>query len=198
MQKINKNGVTLIALVVTVIVLFIIIGIAFESGKTEIDEIKNKRIKGELVIVQEAVMQRLALIKAANQIGITATVINDVVKMENDAGRPSEILGARIPSSNYVKNLGFQDVNLLSIYSSEAKKYEEYYYLLDENDLKKMGIEKGEKNATRSYIVNYSTGEVFDAQNKEYAETSSTNGGSVHLKPSDVTITEKDYDFNDD
>ena len=67
MQKIimmekNNSGVTLVALVVTIIVLFIILGITLNYGLSELHDVSNKKMESELGIIQEAIMQRYALV----------------------------------------------------------------------------------------------------------------------------------------
>ena len=203
MQKINKNekGVTLIALTVTIIILFILAGISIQYGVAETKTIKNKKFESELSIVQEAVMQRYALVKSQNSLGIRANPIDEDKRLEDDDGRPAGFSGTRLASSSILAENGFEDVEPVVTYNAGAddKKYEEYYYLLDENDLAGLGIKKGKnKNPERIYIVNYSTGEIFDITNKKYYFTRTQNADPVYTRPSINTTSEKVYDFNDD
>ena len=205
----NKNkGVTLMILVITIVVLLILIGIAYEYGVTEMHEVSNKKMEAELEIVQEAIMQRYALIKSSNQIGVIAPKIssNAPITSETEKDRPDRLVGTRIASSSEISNQGFENVNPIISYSTNEnnRKFEEYYYLLDENDLSDLGIEKGsnpnDSVKKRSYIVNYSTGEVFDVGNKKYYKTD-LNGESenlVYKQPTNITMNDKNYNFSDD
>ena len=211
MHMINKNreGVTLIILIVTIIVLVIIVGVTLNYGLSEIHDVYNKKTESELSIVQEAIMQRYALTKSSNQLGMIADPIESDVLKSNDVNRPNGFVGRRIadPKTSIIDE-GFSEVTLMSDYSKNDadKKYEEYYYLLDENDLQELGVEKGENseesdgtNTERSYIVNYLTGEVFDIDNKKYYKTSSSEGNPIYTQPTDISTQDnKTYDFNDD
>ena len=208
MQRISDNnkGVTLIVLVVTIVTLLIIVGITLNYGLSEIHDVSNKKMESELGIVQEAVMQRYALVKSEGQLGIKATQITSNAEMSSttETTRPSGLVGTRIAESSYIKNQGFDGVTPMIEYSSSEnnKNFEEYYYLLSEDDLIDLGVEKGdnpsEDNAKElNYIVNYSTGEVFDIGNKKYYKTDSDNSNLIYKQPTSVGNDTKKYDFND-
>ena len=206
MQMINKNtstnGITLITLVITIVVLFIILGITLNYGTSEINSVSNKKLESELQIMQEAVMQRYALVKSANQLGVIAPAITSNAKITatSESNRPSGLVGTRIADSQTVLNSGFEEVSLRSNYASGTtdKAFEEFYYLLDESDLQSLGVKKGNSSnddtSNRSYIVNYLTGEIFDVKNKKYL----INGDSIYTQPTTITMDEKKYDYNDD
>ena len=205
----NKDGVTLIALVATVIVLAILLGVSIHYGLTGTKNIKNKKMESELSIVQEAVMQRYALVKAQKGLGLLATPIVDNTALVDDPGRPEGFVGTRLATSMAVWSNGFQNIKLMVNYplGSSDKTYEEYYYLLNEYDLSLLGISKRRNIALhRTYIVNYSTGEIFDVANRTYNITKTQNADPVYTQPSfmmntvnnAVTNSVKSYDFNDD
>ena len=209
MQRISDNnkGVTLIVLVVTIVTLLIIVGITLNYGLSEIHDVSNKKMESELGIVQEAVMQRYALVKSEGQLGIKATQItsNAEISSSTETTRPSGLVGTRIADSSYIKNQGFDGVTPMIEYSSSEnnKNFEEYYYLLSEDDLIDLGVEKGDNpsgdNAKElNYIVNYSTGEVFDIGNKKYYKTDSDNSDLIYKQPTNVVTDTKNYNFNDD
>ena len=199
----NNRGVTLVALVITIVVLMIILTITINYGLSELHNVADKKIESELGIVQEAVMQRYALAKSSNELGIKATSINSNTTLASDTGRPKSLLGTRIAKSEDVLGYGFSGVTLKSNYSAGAddKNYEDYYYLLSEADANELGIEKGHTaeasdamtSKDLNYIVNYSTGEVFDIANKKYYNSDDY----IYKQPTDVTMDNKNYDFND-
>ena len=203
MQMINKNrnGVTLIALIATIIVLSIMLGVSIHYGLSGTKNIKNKKIESELSIVQEAIMQRYALVKSQKGLGMIATAITEDTTLENDTERPEGFPGTRLASSDAVADNGFETIETLVTYSAGAndKTYEEYYYLLDENDLSAIGITKRKTIALhRIYIVNYSTGEIFDVANHKYYITRTQSDTPIYTQPTINTTSEKNYDFNDD
>ena len=221
MQMISKNrdGVTLIALIVTIIVLTIILGISLNYGLSELHNVANKKTESELSIVQEAVMQRYALVKSSNLLGIEAAPIaeNKPAAKSTDTdyatntekSRPEGFVGTRIADPKMsITDQGFGTVVLRSNYAANTTglTYEQYYYLLDENDLLELGIEKGDDTKisneiaikNRSYIVNYLTGEVFDIANKKYYKTDMSSDDPVYTQPTSITMDQREYDFNDD
>ena len=206
MIKENRKGITLISLIISIIVLSIILGITINYGLTELHDVENKKMESELSIVQEAIMQRYALVKASNQLGISANSITENKALSDDANRPKGLIGTRIAKTQSIIDYGFSGVTLMSNYTPEST-YEEYYYLLDEEDLLELGIKKGDDTEIsedttpkeRSYIVNYLTGEIFDIANKKYYKTDMTNDDPVYKQPTKITTSDnKVYDFNDD
>ncbi len=208
MISFNKKGITLIALVITIVVFMIILGITLNYGLSEIHDVTNKKTESELSIVQEAIMQRYAKVKSSNELGKIAPGINSDSQLSSDEGRPSGFVGTRLCSSSQISSNGFPSVTPMVVYEKNCndKTYEEYYYLLNEADLVDLGIEKGDNTnvsgdaSTKelSYIVNYSTGEVFDIAKKKYHATDTNDGDPVYKQPTDVTTNQVEYDFNDD
>jgi len=211
MQRISKskNGVTLIILVITIIVLFIILGITIQYGLSEIHDVSNKKTESELGIVQEAVMQRYALVKAEDQLGIVVgTAISSNVALDDDSNRPSGFVGTRLANPKTTLGRDFSEISLARDYTESTNSslaYEEFYYLLDESDLQDLGIEKGDDSKisddvvakNRSYVVNYFTGEIFDIANKKYYKTDTTKDDPIYKKPANVTTNDGNYVFND-
>lgn len=217
MQRIrkSKDGITLMILIITVIVLAIIVGIVINYGTSEIHDVSNKKTEVELAIIQEAIMQRYALVKSENQLGIEAKPIITNKPAANpsyadyeenqEKTRPTGFVGTRIADpKRTIKNKGFSSVELDSNYSSgdSGLTYEQYYYLLSEDDLLELGLQKSKSekisnNGERSYIVNYLTGEIFDMVKKKYYKTGTSDGGETYIQPAKITMENKTYDFND-
>ena len=200
MRMISKNekGVTLMALIITIIVLSIILGITLNYGLSEIHTASNKKTESELVIVQEAIMQRYALVKSANQL--------ENKYQTGEANRPEKFVGEILESSSKIADYGFSGIDYMKDYTTLDSNitYEECYYKIGEDDLKDLGIEKGdsgkEENESakeRTYIINYSTGEVFDVANKKYYKTNSDDDELIYTQPTDIEMANKTYDFND-
>ena len=193
----NRNGITLVALVITIVVFMIIISITLNYGVSELHEVTNKKTEAELGIVQEAVMQRYALVQAEHKLGL---------RVGTDT-QPAEFVGTIITSATGDSDLrSFSNVTLKNGYSSNVGlTFEECYYKLGENDLKELNIEKGDNGDTegtkeRQYIVNYFTGEVFDIANKTYYETDINKNNtdkSVYTQPTEVTTSTGNYVFDD-
>lgn len=202
MQMTKDNGVTLISLIVTIIVLMIILSITINYGVSTIYEVSNDKMESELSLVQEAIMQQYALVKSKNELGLVATSISSNKSLSSDSGRPTDLVGTRIADVTTITNKGFSTP--INNYSSNATNltYEQYYYSLNKNDLKSIGIEKQDNSSSNStkeikYIVNYSTGEVFDIGNGKYYQTNYQTDDLIYLQGTNSKIESTIYDFND-
>ena len=208
MKKNGKKGVTLVALVITVIVLILILGMTLRYDLSGIHNVENKKLESELAIVQEAIMQRYALAKSSNKLGIIAIPIiqPQAFKNEEASARPKEFVGERLSSVEDIRSKGFGDVDFEIEYygNDDQMTYEEYYYLIGENDLADLGIEKGDSYANKSsdsqerqYIVNYLTGEVFDVRKQRYYKTNISDSDPIYRKPTQVGNGEDYIEYND-
>lgn len=140
MNKIKQEkGITLVILIIAIIILIIIAGVAINLGTTNVNISIDYKLKGELEMVQHAVLEQYAKYKTTlNENYIIGTDYNDKVK--------------EFVSKNY------KDVSLVQSINDNNKKYEKYY-LLNPEALKNIGIQ----DSTYSYIVNYYTGEVMNS-----------------------------------
>lgn len=198
MKFLKKNsGITLTVLIITIVVLLIILGITIKYGLSTIYDVTNDRTGTELSMVQQAVIQQYTLLITKNEDGKIATEISSDVILENDTDRPSTLIGTRIADTSTLSSYGF--VQYIEDYTNLADmKYEDYYYFLSENDLEELGIERnnetGEEFQERTYIVNYSTGEVFDTSNKTYY----TSEDPIYLNGTNSKVNTTTYNFTDE
>jgi len=135
MKKSNEKGVTLIALVVTVIVLLILAGVGTYEGIENIKVAKDKSQWSQLNMVQHAILERYAEYKLT--------------------GDSDLIIGQKVTNADIASILTTDERELLENNGD--------YYILDENDFKKLGITQSKNK----YLVNYETGEVYDMTNKK-------------------------------
>lgn len=193
----KKDGITLVVLVITIMVLLIILGITINYGLKTVYEVTDDRTGTELSMVQQAVMQQYTLLLTENEDGKIATEISNDISIEEDENRPSSLIGTRIADISTLTSYGFVQY-LIDYIDLSDMKYEEYYYFLNESDLEELGIkqnnETGEETAEREYIVNYSTGEVFDITNKTYY----TSEEPIYLDGTDSKISSDTYNFTDE
>ncbi len=200
MQIHEKNGgVTLVVLVITIIVLLILAGITLNFGLSTIYEVTDDRTGTELAMVEQALVQQYTLLITQNQDDRIATEISENVLLEDDTDRPEILIGTRIADVSTLNSYGFAKYIVDYINTSDMT-YEEYYYLLDQSDLEALGVkynsEEDQENQERSYIVNYSTGEVFDIVNKIYETTEDP----IYLEGTDSNskIDTETYNFTDE
>ena len=193
----NEKGITLVILVITVIVLMIIALVSINLGGDTIEEVKEKKNVTELSTVQQAIFQQFALLESYLEDGIIAEVQTEDVIMREDVNRPELLLGLRIVDEETLDEYGFTEY--VKKYT-DTMTFEEFYYLLDEEDLNELGIKKDEKIENDfSYIVNYSTGEVFDIVNKTYIKAYESNEIEIDntVIENILKIEEEKYDFTE-
>lgn len=158
-EKMKKeNGVTLIALVVTIIVLLILAGISIKVGTQNIKEAKNTSVLAEVSMVQHAALERYTkeTMTGNNHFpGVQKYTSMDQIK--------NEIL--------QLKN----DAKLLEILENTKESVSDYYYLQQE-DIEELGITKSES----SYIINYKLGIVINVTTQITG-----NGESVYVYAKD-------------
>lgn len=147
MLKIKENnGVTLTALVITIIVLMIILSITINLGMDSINSTKDRKLQAELEIVQQACISEYT---KAKELGY----------LEKDE-IPSNFVGTEVPFSSLPTNSkGW------ALTGSETEKYKKYFRLTPE-DLEILSI----LNSEHTYIVNYYTGEVYNETKKNSSE----------------------------
>lgn len=162
----NENGVTLVLLVVTIIVLLILAGISINMGLDSVDSTKDRKLQAELETVQQACITEYT---KAKQLGY----------LENPEERPANFIGTEIPYSSLpTLSTGW------ALNSEPTEAYKKYFSLSKEN-LENLGI----KNSGSEYIVNYYTGEVYNTT----AQNSSENI-PLYIKSVETHQTENNAD----
>ena len=211
MQKIkDSKGITLVVLVITVIVLLILATITIRYGIEEVHEVSNKKMETDLKVVQQSIMQRYALLQSKGLLNIKAPDINNDASIQDSSetrvADPKKTLDIySFPTDIKLKSdyTASDSVSYSATYSFEA-----YYYLLDENDLSDLGItaesnfQSSDLYASEQYkfMVNYSTGEVFDIANKRYWDNKYLNDLFIYDQPANVSVDldSQNYVFSDD
>lgn len=141
----NEKGITLLALVITMIILMILVGITINIGKNGITESREDAMLSELGIVQNAILQRKtkADLTGENYPGETITEAN--INLEETI----EEINNRTSGEEEISRKDRDDSH--------------YYFLSTENGgLEALGI----TNSEDAYIVNYETGEVINYTTK--------------------------------
>lgn len=141
-MNLRKNkGITMVALVITIIILLILAGISVTGVIRGIDETNESRAISQLEMVQHALLERKT--KA------------DITKEELE-----ELPGTKVDPTE-LRNLITEIKNVTEI-KIELRGNEEDYKELSTADLNELGIEK----ETDTFIVNYKTGEVINKTQK--------------------------------
>ena len=142
----HEKGFTLLALIITIIVLIILASITINIGKNEITESKEDAMLTELAMVQNAILQRKT--KA------------DLTGEEY----PGEtIIDANIDLKETIKEINDKKASEEKEITRKDEDDSHYYLLTTENGaLEELGI----TNSEDAYIVNYETGEVINYTTK--------------------------------
>ena len=145
-KVINKEkGITLLALVVTIIMLIILASTIVNIGQNEIKESEENAKLSELGIVQNAILQRKTKADLTDEDYPGETIIEANINLEKTI---EEINNNRASEEEIIKK---DDDN------------SNYYFLSTENGgLEELGI----TNSEDAYIVNYETGEIINYTTK--------------------------------
>lgn len=132
----KTNGITLITLVITIILLLIIAGISIDGTIRGKEETKEAKEKTELAMVQHAILER----KTKSQLTKTSLPGIDLTQ---------EQINTII---NEINNLAKESINI------KGKNFKK----LDKSDLENLGL----SNTEDIYVVEYDTGEVINYTKK--------------------------------
>lgn len=158
----KEKGITLIALVITIIVLLILAGVGIgelTGKKNSINESKDKTALSELTKIQQAVMETYIKYKQLGSINI--------------------LKGTRMTyayTQSEFNQMGSSESLKITVSYDESNEIDPstYYYKLDNNNLLDMGLDNINNN--NEYIVNYSTGEVFNITQRK-----TINGEALYI-----------------
>lgn len=130
----SANGITLVVLVITIVVLIIIAGVSITGSLKGKDETEEAKLFSELNMVQHAILEKYTKAQITN-----STLPGTTMSM-------SEV------------QLIIDDINSSTGGNIQLKGKEDYKKV-ERSDLEKLGL-KGKD--TYTYIVNYNTGEVIN------------------------------------
>lgn len=142
----HEKGITLLALVITIVVLIILASITINIGKDGIKESKENTMLSELGMVQNAILQRKTKVDLTNETYPGETITEANINLEETI---QEINDNRASGEEEISRKDSDDSH--------------YYFLSTENGgLEELGI----TNSEDAYIVNYETGEVINYTTK--------------------------------
>jgi len=162
-MKRKDSGITIIALVITIIVLLIITGIVMSAGIENIPEVENAVYESELVMVQKAATEKYMYAKT---VGETERKITNI--SNPDGNKPNSFKGTIVANTSGINTSKAGEYILENSYTlSVSMTYDDCYYRLKPSDLEAIGISKG----SDTYIVNYKTGEVYNETTQTILQT---------------------------
>ncbi|MCX4302448.1 MAG: hypothetical protein OSJ66_00320 [Clostridia bacterium] len=167
MQKIkNEKGITLVALILTIIITIMIAGITINLGMDSINSTRDRKLQAELEMVGQATITEYSKAMELGYIKEGSTQIP-----QNFIGTPTSNPEA-LPTGTW------------ALSDSEAVGYKSYF-VLNPQALEKLEI----LNSNHTYIINYYTGEVFNQTKQK-----SSQGQTLYIKMNTGKVTEKTED----
>ncbi len=175
----SQSGVTLAALVTTIIVLVILLSITLSYGLGTLQDARENNYKAEVEIVAQAVAEQYVKIVEMGMANLTTA---------QTSTQPGIFVGTRVtsipPQMKMSSSLG------------STNKYSQFYYRLTSEDLHKLKVmAKGSLDNSTStiqdtYLVNYYTGEVLnEKRNTYYVGLRNGTSGSVTQQEREGTTT---------
>lgn len=178
-MQMKNDGITLMSLVVTAIVLIIIAGISFKLGTDSIQTSRKYLLQSSVNIISTAVVQqggKMSTLKY-NSLPITEE------KPEGYYGEPigsfSDINTGKLTEEekNDLKT-SLANFNSDGSYK-KLEHHEDYYYRVGKTELEQLGI----TNDGATYIVNYSTGEAFNETTQVAVGEDNDDRSLLYFKP---------------
>ena len=136
----REKGVTLVALVVSILIMGIIAGVGVYQGTKGVTTAKDSKLMSEVGMVQHAILEQYVKYK---------TTKNE-----------SYLIGTKIEKDSVVQIATEMGINLVNIPTTYTNAN---YYKLTANDVQKLGFE----NTKDEFIVNYVSGEVINYTNRK-------------------------------
>lgn len=136
----SKNGITLIALVVTIVVLLILAGITITGSMQGIDSSKDNTLLSNLNMVQHAISERRTKYKLTKDTSL--------------------LVGDKVADINSISGINWKVYQFDSVDNAEKE-----YYRLNKSHLQKLGL-GSDVSDSATYIVNYYTEEVYNETDK--------------------------------
>lgn len=131
----QEKAITLVSLMITVILLFILAGVSITIGTGQMKTVNDSKLTSELEMVQHAVLEQYIKYKTTKD--KVYLVGNKITKEE---------------ASSAASEMGVTLTNIPDTYKDKD------YYRLDKASLTAMGIQE----VSNEYIINYISGEVMN------------------------------------
>ena len=152
METKENNGITLVALVVTIVVLLILAGVSINL------------VLGENGLIANAKQAKEKYLAASEEEAISSAIL--VNKMNKESNGTSKTVGKQL----YTKNFANSDKWDYIFTISDKKEYGDgWYYITNDTELENYG------KASSNWIVNYETGEMLKLDEGTYTEMSVNN-----------------------
>lgn len=150
----DNKGVTLVALIITIIVILMISGIVISGGNKEIKKSELENLKTNMLLIKGKTKE---YVESANfNLGISIENLDNDKKQERIEKAKESLKGEEITNLEKYQMI---------INKQENEEHDDeqlvYYYILNQEDLKQMGLSNiASENSKGAYIVKYDIKEV--------------------------------------
>lgn len=157
----NQKGITIVALIITIILLLILAGIVIQSGTESIRQAKLEELKTNMLLIETKAREFVE--NASFELGINPDEATDEMKENAQNELSGEDKGALVTSSDSIVS------QLLAIGISQEDIDNENVYKLTTENLENMGIHDVESNDEDGwYVIVYNieetTAEIYNTE----------------------------------
>lgn len=146
----KQKGITLVALVITIVILIIIASITIYEGKDIIAKSELENLKTNMLLIKAKAKEYAE--NANFKLGVNIDTLTGDTKTNRIEEAKKELKGKIITSNN-------ETTNKLGIVLSQENNYI-YYYELDQEDLNLIGLNSVKLNKDERYIIKYDIKDV--------------------------------------
>lgn len=164
----QENGITIVALGVTIVVMIIIAGISINIGNNVIEKAERESIKTNMLLIQA---KTKIIAEEANFVKSPSSEAQNEEQQEE-----SKYLGNKLSDIVEDGETLNQNLDKLKLEADELDKY----YVLEQKDLNDMGLNKIQISNGIYYLVNYDTEEIIYIPGYKY-------DGKVYYKLSEIS-----------
>ncbi len=164
----NENGITLVVLVVTIIVMLIIAGISINMGTDSVNSTRDRKYQGELEVIQQACITEYTRAKKLGYLVEDSETVNPPANFVGTMLTYSDISGIDFGKtvSSDGRSCFLLNGNQAIIEGNENYRAYKNYFRVDSKQLEQLGV----LDAEDTYIINYYTGEVYNETKKVSSE----------------------------
>lgn len=175
----KNNGITMVALVITIVVLLILSSIPINAGKRVIKQSELENLKTNMMLIKVKGKENLE--NANFNLGTTFDKITDETEKNSRIDKAKQNLkGTEISNASELSKI----MDMTDSKLQEEKSSLIFYYSLSTNDLQDMGMSNVKSDAKNGrYIIKY---DIKNVQIDVYNESGFENEGNTYYSLSEI------------
>lgn len=145
MQKKNDKGITIIALLITVILLIMLAGVSVNSGYSVLKDVRIGRN-----------ISNMAFVRAK---------VDTIYEQYQFSGKAEELIGTKVDKIDFLSN---EEIVLIQQRAGNSEFANWNWYQWDSDTLKSQGLDENMLGENEYFYVNYEYGEIIYNQGISY------------------------------